>query len=186
MADLDQLKQKYQPVLNTIAKEGAELNNLSLDGNQLALKATAVSEASKNRIWDSIKAVDPTYSDLKHDIEVRPGQQVYTVQAETISPKSASIFTAMPTNIWPSPKPTISTIQTRSRLDRSLRDSRLTLTARRCNQARRRPRKGDRVMGLLIDSTMYCNNTKVEQAQPEPPANVQLHFDQGCAGRSTG
>ncbi len=81
MADLDQLKQKYQPVLNTIAKEGAELNNLSLDGNQLALKATAVSEASKNRIWDSIKAVDPTYSDLKHDIEVRPGQQVYTVQA---------------------------------------------------------------------------------------------------------
>jgi nucleoid-associated protein YgaU len=81
MADLDQLKQKYQPVLNTIAKEGAELNNVSLEGNQLSLKATAVSEASKNRIWDSIKAVDPTYSDLKHDIEVRPGQQIYTVQA---------------------------------------------------------------------------------------------------------
>ena len=47
----------------------------------MQLKATAVSEASKNRIWDSIKAVDPTYSDLKHDIEVREGQQTYTVQA---------------------------------------------------------------------------------------------------------
>jgi nucleoid-associated protein YgaU len=42
---------------------------------------TAVSEASKNRIWDSIKAVDASFADLKHDIEVQPGQQVYTVEA---------------------------------------------------------------------------------------------------------
>ncbi len=81
MANFEQLKQKYQPVLKTIEKEGAELNDVSLAGDQLHLKATAVSEASKNRIWDSIKAVDPTYSDLKHDIEVREGQQTYTVQA---------------------------------------------------------------------------------------------------------
>jgi nucleoid-associated protein YgaU len=81
MADLEQLKQKYQPVLKTIEIEGAQLNDVSLAGNQLSLKVTAVSEASKNRIWDSIKAVDPTYSDLKHDIEVRAGQQIYTVQA---------------------------------------------------------------------------------------------------------
>jgi nucleoid-associated protein YgaU len=81
MADLEQLKQKYQPVLKTIEKEGAQLNDVSLAGEQLSLKATAVSEASKNRIWDSIKAVDPTYSDLKHDIEVKEGQQTYTVEA---------------------------------------------------------------------------------------------------------
>jgi hypothetical protein len=29
MADLEQLKQKYQPVLNTIAKEGAQVNDLA-------------------------------------------------------------------------------------------------------------------------------------------------------------
>ena len=81
MADLEQLKQKYQPVLNTVAKEGATVNDLSLAGEQLSLKVTAVSEASKNRIWDSIKAVDPGFADLKHDIEVQPGQQVYTVEA---------------------------------------------------------------------------------------------------------
>jgi nucleoid-associated protein YgaU len=80
VADLDQLKQKYQPVLDTIQKEGAELQNVNLDGEQLYLKATAVSEASKDRIWDSIKAVDPTFADLKHDIEVREGNQSYTVQ----------------------------------------------------------------------------------------------------------
>ena len=87
MADLlAQLKQKYQPVLNTIQREGAELQNLNLDGNQLFLKATAVSEASKNRIWDAIKAVDPRFADLKHDIEVRPGPQKYVFRpGDTLS-----------------------------------------------------------------------------------------------------
>lgn len=81
MADFDQLKQKYQPVLTTIQKEGADLQNLNMDGNQLYLKAVAVSEASKNRIWDAIKAADPSFSDLKHDISARSGEQSYTVQA---------------------------------------------------------------------------------------------------------
>ena len=81
MPDLfEQLKQKYQPALNAIQKEGAELQNLNLDGNQLFLKVTAVSEASKNRIWDAIKAVDPNFAGLKHDIEARQGNQSYTVQ----------------------------------------------------------------------------------------------------------
>jgi hypothetical protein len=111
----DQLKQKYQPVLAKIQEEGAELQNLNLDGNQLFLKATAVSEASKNRIWDAIKAVDPNFADLKHDIEVRQGEQSYTVQPGEISPKSAGTSTAMPTSIPSSPKPTTWMIPTRSR-----------------------------------------------------------------------
>ena len=82
MADFEQLKQKYQPVLDSIQKEGAELQNLNVDGDQLYLKATAKSEQSKNRIWDAIKRVDPSFSDLKHDIEVRESSnQTYTVQA---------------------------------------------------------------------------------------------------------
>src|SRR4249920_2702867 len=80
MPDLDNLKQKYQPVLKTIEKEGAHLDDLSLTGAQMSLKATAVSEASKNRIWDAIKAVDPNFSDLKHDIQFRQDSQTYTVQ----------------------------------------------------------------------------------------------------------
>lgn len=80
MPDLfEQLKQKYQRVLDAIQKEGAVLHNLNLDGNQLYLKATAVSEASKNRIWDAIKAVDPNFADLKHDIDYQQGNQTYTV-----------------------------------------------------------------------------------------------------------
>jgi nucleoid-associated protein YgaU len=94
MADLfAQLKQKYQPVLNTIQREGAELQNVNLDGNQLFIKATAVSEASKNRIWDAIKQVDPNFADLKHDIEVRQGNQTYTVQpGDTLSKISKRFY----------------------------------------------------------------------------------------------
>ena len=80
MADLQQLKQKYQPVLHTLEIEGAQVTNLGLDGDQLALTATVVSEASKDRVWDSIKSVDPSFADLKHDIQVVPGEQVYTIQ----------------------------------------------------------------------------------------------------------
>ena len=82
MPDLfEQLRQKYQPVLDAIQQEGAQLQNLNLDENQLYLKATATSEASKNRIWDAIKRVDPNFADLKHDIEFRQTDQTYTVQA---------------------------------------------------------------------------------------------------------
>ncbi len=81
MADLNQLTQKYQPVLDVIKKEGAHVEALDLDGEQLHLQVMADSEASKNRIWDAIKAVDPTFADLKHDIEVDPNAaKVYTVQ----------------------------------------------------------------------------------------------------------
>jgi nucleoid-associated protein YgaU len=94
MADqLAQLTQKYQPVLDTIQSEGAQLQNVNMDGNQLYVKATAKSEESKNRIWDAIKKVDPAYSDLKHDIEVSQqqqnsssqGAQKHTVRGATLS-----------------------------------------------------------------------------------------------------
>ena len=92
MADFDQLKQKYQPVLDAITAEGAQLQNLNIDGNQLFLKALANSESSKDRIWDAIKKVDPTFADLKHDIEVNPNAQKYTVQSGDSLSKIAKHF----------------------------------------------------------------------------------------------
>lgn len=72
---LAQLKQKYQPVIDAIQKDGGQLQNVNMDGNQLYLKATVNSEANKNKVWDAIKSVDPTFKDLKHDIEVSAGAQ---------------------------------------------------------------------------------------------------------------
>jgi nucleoid-associated protein YgaU len=92
MADLATLKQKYQPVLDVLAKEDATIQAVDLQGNQLHLKATVVSEASKNRIWDAIKGVDPTYADLKHEILVAQGEQTYTVKAGDNLSKISRLF----------------------------------------------------------------------------------------------
>jgi nucleoid-associated protein YgaU len=78
---LDQLKQKYQPVIAAIQREGGQLQNVNMDGNQLYLKATMNSEASKNKVWDAIKQVDPNFKDLKHDIQVSAGGQAQSAGA---------------------------------------------------------------------------------------------------------
>ena len=62
MADLDQLKQKYAPVIQTIegfSDLGAKLDSVSLDGDKLYLKGSVPSQVVANRVWDVIKQVDP-------------------------------------------------------------------------------------------------------------------------------
>jgi nucleoid-associated protein YgaU len=81
MPELAQLKQKYQPVIDAIQKEGGQLQNVNMDGNQLFLKASMPSQDSKNRVWDAIKSVDATFADLKHDIEVGSGGASKTAQS---------------------------------------------------------------------------------------------------------
>ena len=92
MADLATLKQKYQPVLDVLARENATIDALDLQGNQLHIKATCVSEASKNRVWDAIKSVDPTFADLKHDILVAQGEQTFTVKPGDSLSKISKIY----------------------------------------------------------------------------------------------
>src|ERR1700742_3889459 len=85
MADLEQLKQKYAPVIETIGKfsaEGAAVNDVSLDGEKLYLKATVPSQVVANRVWDTIKQVDPQFADLHHEIVTSGGtEQPYTIKS---------------------------------------------------------------------------------------------------------
>jgi nucleoid-associated protein YgaU len=90
MADLDGLKQKYAPVIEAIQRfvpYGATLQEVSLDGDRLLLKGTVPSTVVANRIWDHIKKVDPTYSDLEHQIATTGGEtQPYTIKSgDTLS-----------------------------------------------------------------------------------------------------
>ena len=90
MADLDALKAKYAPMLemfDKFADEGAKLDSVDLDGEQLHVKGEVPSEVIANRIWDKIKSVDPTYSDLKHEIATTGGaEQPYTIKSgDTLS-----------------------------------------------------------------------------------------------------
>jgi hypothetical protein len=67
---LEQLKQKYQSVLNTIQQQGVRLAHLHVQDNKLFLQGEAPSQDAKNRVWDQIKQIDPTYSDLTADLTV--------------------------------------------------------------------------------------------------------------------
>jgi nucleoid-associated protein YgaU len=71
MANLETLKQKYAPVIESLQKfapYGATLEAVDLAGEQIHIKGTVPSKVVLERVWDHIKKADPTYSDLKHEI----------------------------------------------------------------------------------------------------------------------
>lgn len=91
----NELRTKYQSVLNTIEREDVQLRNLHVEGDKLFIKGVAPTEDAKNRVWDQIKLVDTDYRDLSADISVNPslgvsrtaaGAESYTVQSgDTLS-----------------------------------------------------------------------------------------------------
>ncbi len=84
MADLDQLRQKYAPVLalfQHFAPQGAHLQDVSLNDNgKLLIRGTVPSTVIANRVWDVIKQTDPTFADLHHEIGTTgSAEQAYTI-----------------------------------------------------------------------------------------------------------
>jgi nucleoid-associated protein YgaU len=76
----DQLKQKYQSVVNAMAQQQVRLQNLNMQGDKLFIRAEAPSEDAKNKVWDEIKLVDTKYSDLIADITVNESAQTPRTQ----------------------------------------------------------------------------------------------------------
>ncbi len=66
--DFDRIKQKYQPVLNLMQQLQVKVQNVNMEGNKLLIRGVAPSADAKNRIWDQIKLIDASYSDLNCDI----------------------------------------------------------------------------------------------------------------------
>jgi hypothetical protein len=66
----EQLKQKYQSVQNAMAQQQVRVQNINMQGDKLFIRGEAPSQQAKNRVWDQIKLVDPSYSDLIVDITV--------------------------------------------------------------------------------------------------------------------
>lgn len=99
--DLEQLKQKYASVLESIQKNNVRLDHLHVQDGKLFMQGAAPDEACKNRIWDAIKAVDPAYNDLTCDLSIdsslpapaqAPAAQKYTVQPGDSLSKIAKRF----------------------------------------------------------------------------------------------
>jgi nucleoid-associated protein YgaU len=76
----EQLKRKYQPVQNAMAQHQVRLQNLNMEGDKLFMRAEASSQAAKDRVWDVIKLVDPSYSDLIAEINVTETAQAPRTQ----------------------------------------------------------------------------------------------------------
>ena len=67
----NQLKLKYQSVLNVVEQEQVQLQNLHVQDNKLFIKGIAPSDDVKNKLWDQIKLVDQNYqNDLIADFSV--------------------------------------------------------------------------------------------------------------------
>lgn len=70
MDRLEELKNKYQSVLDTIKQEGVRLTHLHVQDNKLFMQGAAPSQQIKDDVWNKIKAVDSSYSDLTCDLTV--------------------------------------------------------------------------------------------------------------------
>ena len=73
----NELKGKYQSVLNLIEQQQVQLLNLHVQDNKLFIKGTAPSDSAKDAVWNQIKLVNPSYdSELTADISVDSSRAV--------------------------------------------------------------------------------------------------------------
>ena len=79
--DFERLKQKYQPALNLMQQLEVRLQNLNMQGNQLLIRGSAPSAEAKNKVWDQVKLIDSSHSDLICDISVSQQQAQPTMTA---------------------------------------------------------------------------------------------------------
>ena len=102
----NELKQKYQSLLNISDQAGIQLLNLHVQDNKLFIKGIAPSDDAKNKFWDQVKLVNPNADDITAEINVDQtramgaaaggGQsqgQTYTVKAgDTLSKISKQFY----------------------------------------------------------------------------------------------
>jgi nucleoid-associated protein YgaU len=68
----EQLKLKYQSVLNFAKQKGVRLQNVHVENGKLLIRGAAPSQEVKNEVWNQIKLVDSVYADVVCDMSVDP------------------------------------------------------------------------------------------------------------------
>ena len=107
MASFDELKTKYQSVIQQIQSRGIRVANLHQQDGKLFIKGTAPTLEAANAVWDEIKRVNPKMDDITADFPVdsslaaqpqpgparAQGQQIYVVKAgDTLSKISKQFY----------------------------------------------------------------------------------------------
>ena len=93
MALLDELKNKYQAVIQTIQNENVELSNLHIQDGKLFIKGTAPTLQAANKVWDEIKRINPRMDDIIADFPVDSSKaaQAGTTPSQTSTPQSYTV-----------------------------------------------------------------------------------------------
>ena len=89
-ARFNELKQKYQSVLHSMEQQHVQLQNVNMKDVKLFIRGLAPSEEAKNKLWDQIKLVDPSYGDLIAEINVDQSRQASTQSGTQTAAQSAS------------------------------------------------------------------------------------------------
>jgi LysM repeat protein len=90
VANLDQLKAKYQSVIDLAKKRGVVLTNVHIENEKLLLRGAAPNQDIKNEVWAQIKKVDARYPDLAADLTIDPGLKVPETIYEVVAGDSLS------------------------------------------------------------------------------------------------
>ncbi|MBK8316808.1 MAG: LysM peptidoglycan-binding domain-containing protein [Acidobacteria bacterium] len=85
MASLDELKAKYNAVIDKGHEVGLNVQNLNMEGEKLLIRGVVPSEYAKNELWDVIKGIDAAVSDAVIDINVQSGLTYKVVSGDTLS-----------------------------------------------------------------------------------------------------
>lgn len=85
MASFDELKAKYNAVLEKGHEIGMTVQNLNMEGDKLLIRGVVPSDYAKNEIWDAIKGVDASVSDAIIDVNVQSGLTYTVVSGDTLS-----------------------------------------------------------------------------------------------------
>ena len=91
MASFDELKAKYNSVLDKGHEIGMTVQNLNAEGDKLLIRGVVCSDYAKNEIWDAVKAVDASLGDVIVDVNVQSGL-TYTVKSGDTLSKIAKRF----------------------------------------------------------------------------------------------
>lgn len=90
MDRLEELKNKYRSVLDMMSQKSVSLAHVHVQDNKLFIQGAAPSEQIKNDVWNQIKSVDSSYSDLTCDLSVDTSLAPPAAQAAAASASAAS------------------------------------------------------------------------------------------------
>src|SRR5262245_22302458 len=86
MATFEELKTKYQSVLQVIQSQQVHLANLHIENGKLLMKGRAPSQEAANAVWDEIKRVNPKLDDIIADFPVDTSLKAAAIKTYTVKP----------------------------------------------------------------------------------------------------